>query len=1310
MDQADTRIREHVQRQFELLRGEGGDKLRALADLFSGLNYRVTPDLPPPIPSADWSEAAREAISDDAPLGPAIIAEGGGGTLDLDFGSDTQPGFRIIYVPLREGATRAAPLRLTDERIIAEQLMRAGRHPDSMLVFSDPKQEYWHLVNVRRVSRAEAERRDLKKRHLLRRIAVGPEDKLRTAVDQFAQIALPDDLAGAATAQQIHERHDHAFNVERVTDEFFAGFKRQFFQLEEALLDQVDDREWAHDYALRLLSRLMFIYFIQRKGWIARDTDFITHYWHAYLEATGGGDGTFFEGWLTPLFFAAFGSPQEKNRIIPHLEHMPAELRHNLQHETPFLNGGLFSKVPKLDGKHEGEFAISDDYFDGLLHGPEDPRHEPGFLEAYNFTISEDSPLDQEVAVDPEMIGRVYESLVNISEPGSDTAEDKAKQQEAGIFYTPRTEIDLMCRLALCDYLRNHLGEEHRDPIYELLFSLEAEEKREADEVIDGAGLWPDILELVRRVTVVDPACGSGSFLIGMLNILYDLRSRARDYVPDDPDRERSEADIKRTIVRGNLYGVDVMEWACHVAELRLWLQLAIHAEYTREELISPPPILPNLSFKIRQGDSLVQELGGIHLPRITRDSNVQERTRGQYEDLIRAKRDYFEGRSSLSEDQLRAQERNVFLQVCEDEDTRLTQAITRVSKRLDETQENLAGEQQHVITGRERKRLEAELDDLVAQSFRIRDAKVALRQATGSPFVWTVAFVDIFGGEDQGFDIVVGNPPYVRQEKIADPQGPDEQSAAARREYKRKLQRSVYAAYPEYFGRDPGSPRVTLGLRSDLYIYFYFHALSLLNSQGAFCFVTSNSWLDVGYGTELQEFLSRQVPIHMILDNQVRRSFSKADVNTIIALFGAPRKERDACLDHTARFVMAQVPFEEMLHPVLMIEIDEAAERRQMHEFRVFPKKQRELLEAGTVTGETEGNGPLIKIGSYGGDKWGGKYLRAPEIYWEILERAGDRLVPLGEIADVRRGFTTGCNEFFYLPSKHFDIQREGDYYRLIPKHEGLPEGMMIEAEYSAVPLIQKTKQILHPRVRGADLPQRVLLIAPLDAGSASLVKDYIQWGEAQGFNRRPTCRSRAQVRAWYSLADPGTPDLIVPIGHKRRPLVGLPLNCLSDANFNEVRLNNPRAAILVAASVFSTLGMLQYELLGRANFGQGLLKTQTYELCELLVLNYQHMEPQHIAGIERAFNLLAQRMPFMIYDDVRQDDRAQLEIALLTAVGFTSAEASGCVHELQQATCRMVWNRMAKSGNARESRQTYDEWLASGDPFDANAEEVDD
>ena len=334
---------------------------------------------------------------------------------------------------------------------------------------------------------------------------------------------------------------------------------------------------------------------------------------------------------------------------------------------------------------------------------------------------------------------------------------------------------------------------------------------------------------------------------------------------------------------------------------------------------------------------------------------------------------------------------------------------------RLDGTVEERTDRQLELEAMEWQKQIEALAEDLD----RLEEARNALVRARGVPFVWDIAFVEIFTGEKEGFDIVIGNPPYVRHGSIVDPNLSREEAVITenKKMYKAKLARSVYQAFSNFFSykrqKDikPDNPAAAvshkLDANSDLYIYFYFHGLSLLNPKGSFCFVTSNSWLDVNYGKDLQEFTLKHCYIKQIIDNQVRRSFTTADINTVICLFSTPDETRELGLDQIARFVMFKIPFEGVLDAVIFYEIETASERMDRQEQRVFPITHRDLLKSGS-----DDTSPNPK---YTGDKWG-KYLRGPDIYWTILEKGEDKLVRLGDVAEVKRGFTTGANKFFYL------------------------------------------------------------------------------------------------------------------------------------------------------------------------------------------------------------------------------------------------------------------------------------------------------
>ena len=567
----------HQTRILDILQNFHG--IEPLKELFwSELNYDRHDD---PISRGDWNQSDKSNVVDD----PLLFATGGGDS-----------GFHLIYTRLDSDR-----LPLTAERPIISRLLKD--YPYALFMFSNSEQTDWHFVN------AKFDEEHPEKRRLYRRITISPREKLRTASERIAML----DAESLDSPLEIQNRHDEAFNVEAVANEFFKGYQSVFQRLQDDLTNRTNDQQWAHDYALQFLNRCMFLYFIQRKGWLGDDTDFLKTFWESY-QTTDQPVNSFADHWLNVLFFRAFNNkPHGGHRYFPGAVVKAIS-------SAPYLNGGLFTEND-LDNQHN--FQFSDSRFKAIFN----------FLESYNFTIAEDSPLDQEVAVDPEMIGKVYESLVNVSE-------ETDERGDSGIFYTPRTEIDLMCRLALVDSLTNHLGEEHKSALYEAVFAFESEKKADADQKLEGRNLWNRLDECLKGLAVVDPACGSGSFLVGMLHVLDDLRDRANRQLGHD---ERS-FDRKKAIIGGNLYGVDVMEWACHVAELRLWLALIIDADISRGELREhTQPLLPHFSFNIRCGNSLVQEIGDFNLAQILADfSGVSNTLKGEVEDLREEKLKFF--------------------------------------------------------------------------------------------------------------------------------------------------------------------------------------------------------------------------------------------------------------------------------------------------------------------------------------------------------------------------------------------------------------------------------------------------------------------------------------------------------------------------------------------------------------------------------------------------------------------------------------------------------------------------------------------
>lgn len=1014
---------------------------------------------------------------------------------------------------------------------------------------------------------------------------------------------------------EIQRRHDEAFDVEAVTKQFFANYQEVFQDLQQDLARQTKDRAFAHDYALQFLNRCMFLYFIQRKGWLGSNREFMRTFWESY-RASGQKANSFVHDWLKVMFFEAFNDKFHGGH-----RHFPDKIKETLA-LAPYLNGGLFTEN-ELDRKYSLE--IMDTRFAQVFN----------LFERYNFTIAEDSPLDKEVAVDPEMIGKVYESLVNVEETSAD------QRSAAGIFYTPRTEIDLMCRLALVDHLANHLGTERKSLLYQLVFALEPEEKAQADKAFGEAGMWRALDERLRDITVLDPAAGSGSFLVGMLSILDDLQERANDVL----GLQESAYNRKKRIIGQSLYGVDVMDWACHVAELRLWLSLIIDAEFTREELhIRDEPLLPHFTFKIRRGDSLVQEVGGINLGHMHGLHGVTHELKTRIKKLKDEKLKFYNNDSSRKFHDTREamqEELRLFRDILDAQHHQIAEDIKTLRRKIEGDEWRQVGLLDGKVEEKSRQmELKAvewqnQIQTLTQELEKIDGSREALKTAKDVPFVWDIAFVEIFEGEKAGFDIVIGNPPYVRQESIADPNmRPEDVSAENKKAYKAKLARSVYQAFPTFFGYKTANDTAAhkLGAKSDLYIYFYFHGLSLLNPKGSFCFITSNSWLDVGYGADLQEFLLNHSHVKIILDNQAKRSFASADVNTIIALLSPPEARSNQALNKTAKFVMFKVPFEHIVSAVIFDEIEAAYERKTTPEYRVFPEMQRKLLVEGCEPSDEEevksdgapkkrGHGPLIKVAKYIGNKWGGKYLRAPEIYWTILEKGKGKLVRLGDIAEVRRGFTTGANEFFYLDKERIREWR-------------------IEKKFLR-PVIKTPRDYYRIKMDGSDT---FMFWCKEDksslTGTAALL--YIKWGESREFSHVPSCRGR---RNWYSLNGPEAPDLLWPSAFFERHIVyECPKGYVADKVFYTISGKVPSSA---KAFLNSSITSLFVEVEGyQLNHGGIFVTTEWLSNLPVLVVEDKRLSMH--------YEQIASRDILLCGEELQLEDRRLLDSSMMEILGL--------------------------------------------------------
>lgn len=368
---------------------------------------------------------------------------------------------------------------------------------------------------------------------------------------------------------------DACFDVEVVTKEFFNNYRELYNKLSDYLKKDNAFNAFAgnnniklDDFAKKLLGQIVFIYFLQKKGWLGAKKEA-----HIYEGDSGflrslytkcrAENKNYFNDYLEYLFYNAFNKEPEKAGSF---------YREYFDCQIPFLNGGLFEPLNGYNWQqsflHIPNELFSNENKDGILD----------IFDLYNFTIDENSPVDQEVSVDPEMLGKVFEKLLDTN-------------KETGSFYTPREIVSYMVKQSLIEYLKTNtcvkeediekLVNDHRTIVPEL-------DKKE----------YKEIEEALKEIKIIDPAVGSGAYPVGILQEMAEIRKICLDKTTIKP---RLPYDIKREILENNIYGVDIDHGAIDIARLRFWLSLVVDAELADVEP------LPNLEFKLIAANTLLK-------------------------------------------------------------------------------------------------------------------------------------------------------------------------------------------------------------------------------------------------------------------------------------------------------------------------------------------------------------------------------------------------------------------------------------------------------------------------------------------------------------------------------------------------------------------------------------------------------------------------------------------------------------------------------------------------------------------------------
>ena len=424
---------------------------------------------------------------------------------------------------------------------------------------------------------------------------------------------------GLCSQQSIHEALWNNLALKEVNKKFYDGVAIHFKELVSYLESTEGGNRCSNDskqFSSRLLGRLLFMWFLRKKGIISDDLGYFcineissTEYYNARLKH---------------LFFNILNTPI--------LDRSSDDLT------TPFLNGGLFE--PHLNDWMREDVSFPDEWFTSLYN----------HFNEFNFTTDESTPEYEQIAVDPEMLGRVFENL--LATQRDETNEDARKA--GGTFYTPREIVKYMCMESIRKYLYMHIDDSHHDGIDRLLDTSDADFQIRHNNI--KKYLWGEaaqhtmcakVIEALDRIQILDPACGSGAYPMGMLQVLVNLYERL--------DKRFDSYQVKLQIMENSIYGVDIEPMAVEISRLRAWLSLIV--DTTNLSCIEP---LPNLEFLYVCANSLVPldaEMGNLFDPQElidmvkeerqqyfnTRDKNEKERSRVRFEEHLIKLSDFYE-------------------------------------------------------------------------------------------------------------------------------------------------------------------------------------------------------------------------------------------------------------------------------------------------------------------------------------------------------------------------------------------------------------------------------------------------------------------------------------------------------------------------------------------------------------------------------------------------------------------------------------------------------------------------------------------